>query len=287
MEFKDYYQTLGVAKTATDKELKQAFRKLARKYHPDVSKEADAEAKFKAVNEANEVLGDAKKRAQYDQLRAGGYRGGEEFRPPPGWNGGGGGYDFGDMDSDGAGFSDFFESLFGRARGGARPGAQAGPRQPRRARLDIDLEVVHAGGKRRIEVDGRMLDVSIPAGIEAGKQIRLAGQGGNGRDLVLEIGYLPHPRFELDGRDVIVRVPVNAWDAALGTQIEVPTLAGNVSLAVPAGSDTGRRLRLRGRGLPGVPPGDQYVVIEVRAPKPASDAQRDAYAALRAAFERE
>jgi curved DNA-binding protein len=285
MQFTDYYETLGVKPDASAAEIKAAYRKLARKYHPDVSKEPDAEARFKAVNEANEVLGDAKKRAQYDQLRAGGWRGGEEFRPPPGWgpDAGNGGFEF-DMGGDGSGFSDFFESLFGRARGGARPGAQA-PRQPRRARLDIELEVAYAGGKRRIEIDGRMLDVTIPAGIEPGKQIRLAGQGGQGRDLILEIAYLPHPRFELDGRDVIVRVPLPAWEAALGTQVEVPTLAGNVSMGIPAGSDSGRRLRLRGRGLPGATPGDQYVVIEVRAPKAETDAQREAYEALRKAYD--
>ena len=242
MQFTDYYETLGVKPDASAADIKAAYRKLARKYHPDVSKELDAEARFKAVNEANEVLGDAKKRAQYDQLRAGGYRGGEEFRPPPGWNGGG--FEF-DADGGDSGFSDFFESLFGRARGGHRAGAQA-PRQPRRARLDIDLEVAYAGGKRRIEIDGRMLDVTIPAGIEPGKHIRLAGQGGQGRDLMLEIAYLPHARFELDGRDVIVRVPLMPWEAALGTQVEVPTLAGPVTMGVPAGSETGRRLRLRG-----------------------------------------
>lgn len=275
MQFTDYYEVLGVKPDASAADIKAAYRKLARKYHPDVSKEPDAETRFKAVNEANEVLGDAKKRAQFDQLRAGGYRNGEEFRPPPG-------FEFGDMGEGEGGFSDFFESLFGRGRGGPRAGAQPRAPQPRRARLDIDLEVAFAGGKRRIEIDGRMLDVSIPAGIEPGRNIRLAGQGGNGRDLILEIGYLPHARFELDGRDVIVRVPLAPWDAALGAQVEVPTLAGNVSMNIPAGSDTGKRLRLRGRGMPG---GDQYVVIEVRAPKPGNDAQREAYAALKAAFD--
>ena len=286
MQFTDYYDTLGVKPDASEAEIKSAYRKLARKFHPDVSKEPNAEERFKAVNEANEVLGDKKKRAAYDQVRAGGYRPGEEFRPPPGWGqqGNGSPYDFGEAGDGEGGFSDFFESLFGRARGGAggaRPGAGPQPRPPRRARLDIDLEVAFAGGKRRIEIDGRMLDVGIPAGIEPGKNIRLAGQGGNGRDLILEIGYLPHPRFELDGRDVIVRVPLQPWEAALGTTLEVPTLAGNVSMNIPEGSDTGRRLRLRGRGMPG---GDQYVVIEVRAPKPVSDAQRAAYEGLRQAF---
>jgi curved DNA-binding protein len=289
MQFTDYYQTLGVKPDATEAEIKSAYRKLARKFHPDVSKEANAEERFKAVNEANEVLGDKKKRAAYDQVRAGGYRPGEEFRPPPGWGQQGNGppFDFGEAGEGEGGFSDFFESLFGRARGGAggaRPGAGAQPRQPRRARLDIDLELAFGGGTRRIEIDGRMLDVNIPAGIEPGKSIRLAGQGGNGRDLILEIGYLPHPRFDLDGRNVVVRVAVKPWEAALGARLDVPTLAGNVTMQIPEGSATGRRLRLRGRGMPGPTPGDQYVVIEVHAPKPGSDAQRQAYEALRDAF---
>lgn len=286
MRFTDYYETLGVKPDASEAEIKAAYRKLARKFHPDVSKEPNAEERFKAVNEAKEVLGDKKKRAAYDQVRAGGYRAGEEFRPPPHWGGGNGSgepFDFGETDS--GGFSDFFESLFGRARSGAqRPAAGPHSRQPRRAKLDIDLEAAFAGGKRRIEIDGRMLEVTIPAGIEPGKSIRLAGQGGEGRDLVLEIGYLPHPRFELDGRNIIVRVPVKPWDAALGAKLEVPTLAGNVAMNIPEGSDTGRRLRLRGRGMPGPTPGDQYVVIEVHAPKPGSEAQREAYAALKQVF---
>ena len=289
MQFTDYYETLGVKPDASEAEIKSAYRKLARKFHPDVSKETNAEERFKAINEANEVLGDKKKRAAYDQVRAGGYRPGEEFRPPPNWGGQGNGppFDFGEGGDPEGGFSDFFESLFGRGRGGAgaRPGgAGPAPRQPRRAKLDIDLEVAFAGGKRRIEIDGRMLDVTIPPGIEPGKVIRLAGQGGNGRDLMLEIGYQAHARFELDGRDIVVRVPLTPWEAALGTTIEVPTLAGNVSMNIPEGSDTGRRLRLRGRGMPGAKPGDQYVVIEVRAPRPGNDAQREAYDALKAAF---
>jgi curved DNA-binding protein len=280
MRFTDYYDTLGVKPEATAAEIKAAYRRLARKFHPDVSKEANAEERFKAINEANEVLGDADKRAQYDRLRAGGYRDGEEFRPPPNW-GGDRSSEFGEG---GAGFSDFFESIFGRARGGA-PGASAGPRMaPRRARLDVDLETVFAGATRRIEIDGRALDVRIPAGIASGQSIRLAGQGGQGRDLMLEIGYAPHPRFEVDGRDVIHRLAVTPWQAALGAQLDVPTLGGSVSLRIPADSDTGRRLRLRGRGLPGDAAGDQYVVIEVRAPRAQDDSQRAAYRALAESF---
>lgn len=280
MRFTDYYETLGVKPDASAAEIKAAYRRLARKYHPDVSKEADAEDHFKAVNEANEVLGDAEKRAHYDRLRAGGYRGGEEFRPPPNW-GNDQSFEFGEGSG---GFSDFFESIFGRARG-AQGGANAGARlAPRRARLDVDLETVFSGATRRIEIDGRALDVKIPAGIAAGQSIRLAGQGGQGRDLMLEIGYAPHPRFEVEGRDVIHRLAVMPWQAALGAQLDVPTLGGSVSLRIPAESDSGRRLRLRGRGLPGDPSGDQYVVLEVRAPRAQDERQRAAYRSLAESF---
>lgn len=281
MQFKDYYQILGVEPGADDKAIKAAYRRLARKYHPDVSKEADAEEKFKSVNEANEVLGDAKKRAAYDRVRAGGYRPGDEFQPPPNWHGSGGA-EFGEGMAGQEGFSDFFESLFGGRARGARPGAR--PPTERRARLQIDLETVFSGGTRRIEIDGRMLDVKIPPGIQTGQQIRLSGQGGQGRDLLLEIEIAPNAQFELDGRDVLLRWPIAPWDAALGAQIAVPTLGGSVTVRVPAGSDTGRRLRLRGRGLPGATPGDQFVLLEVRAPAPTSDAQRDSYKALAEAF---
>lgn len=282
MEFKDYYQVLGVEPSADDKAIKAAYRRLARKYHPDVSKEADAEEKFKAVNEAHEVLGDPAKRAQYDRVRAGGFRAGDAWDGGAGF--GGAGARFEDVDFGGGGFSDFFESLFG-AR--ARHAQQAGPRAPKevRTRLEVDLETIHAGGSRRIEVAGKTLDVKIPAGIEEGKAIRLAGQGGAGRDLLLEIAYRKHPRFEVQGRDVILRQPISPWDAALGTTLEVATLGGNVALTIPAGSDTGRRLRLRGRGLPNAGGhGDQFVVLEVSAPAPVNEQQRAAYEVLRSAF---
>lgn len=281
MQFKDYYDILGVAPTADEATIKTAYRKLARKYHPDVSKEPDAEEKFKAVNEANDVLGDAKKRAAYDRVRAGGYRPGDDFQPPPNWGSDGGGFDFGDGAGQ-EGFSDFFESLFG---GRARRGG--GPQRPpteRRARLQIDLDTVYSGGTRRIEIDGRMLDVKIPAGIQSGQSIRLTGQGGSGRDLLLEIEIAPHAQFELDGRDVLLRFPIAPWDAALGAQLAVPTLGGSVTVRVPPGSDTGRKLRLRGRGLPGATPGDQFVTLEVRAPAATNESQREAYKALAEAF---
>lgn len=289
MQFKDYYDTLGVKADATDAEIKSAYRRLARKYHPDVSKESDAEEKFKAVNEAYEALKDAERRRAYDQFRAGGYRAGDEFRPPPDWQHEGG-FDFGGMHGgDADGFSDFFESLFGHAAGGGTP-RRRGPRRGRdvQAQLAIDLETAFKGGRERITLrdpDGaeRTLDVKIPAGIRSGRQIRLGGQGHPGAggapagDLLLEIVLRPHPRFELDGRDVVVTLPVAPWEAALGAKVPVPTLAGEVDLRVPAGSDSGSKLRLRGRGWPGPTPGDQIVVLQVRTPRAQSDDERAFY----------
>ncbi len=282
MEFKDYYQTLGVDASADEKAIKTAYRKLARKYHPDVSKEPGAEEKFKAVNEAHEVLGDPAKRAEYDRIRAGGFRGGDPWNGQGGFSGGfHGGGDF----SEGAGFSDFFESLFGgRARGGAGARATQRPADVR-ARLEVELETIYTGGSKRIEVAGKTLDVKIPAGIEEGKAIRLAGQGGAGRDLLLEIAYAKHPRYEVQGRDLILHQAVMAWDAALGGKIIVATMTGDIELKVPAGSDTGRRLRLRGRGLPHAGgQGDLFVQLDIHAPVPVNEGQRAAYEALAKAF---
>lgn len=283
MQFKDYYETLGVEPGAGEAELKTAYRRLARKYHPDVSKEKGAEERFKAVNEAYEVLRDKDKRAQYDQLRAGGYRPGEEFRPPPGFDSGQGGFHF--DEGVGGGFSDFFESLFG-TRAGSRGPAPLGDT---RAKLPIPLEVAYSGGMQRIGVDGRTLEVKIPAGIGPGQVIRLTGQGqsqgGRRSDLLLEIDYRPHAEFEVDGRNILYTLALAPWEAALGTSVSVPTLGGAVELRVPADSDAGRKLRLRGRGLPGKPgPGDQIVEIEIRAPKAETEAQRELYRQMAAAF---
>ena len=301
MEFKDYYNILGVEAGAGEGEIKTAYRRLARKFHPDVSKEAGAEEKFKSVNEAYEVLRDTQKRAAYDQLRTRGYRPGEEFRPPPDFgeqfrhSPGGNGYEF-EFGEGGGGFSDFFESLFGgRGASGARPGArspQPGAAQSGgdiRAKLSVPLEVVFAGGAQRISVDGRALEVKIPAGIKPGQVIRLSGQGRPGRgrngDLLLEIEYRPHAQFEVDGLNVLHVLPLAPWEAALGATISVPTLGGAVDLKIPANSDSGRKLRLRGRGLPGKPAaGDQIVEIEVRTPKATTDKQKEFYGEMQKLF---
>ena len=296
MKFKDYYAALEVPRDADADTIKKAYRRLARKYHPDVSKEKGAEDRFKAINEAYEALRDPAKRKAYDQLRAQGYRPGEEFNAPPGF-GGGQGFDFEEVFGGGnanGGFSDFFESLFARQRGGAgaggrRPGpgfGGAGPQPMRdtRAKLSVPLEAAYSGDSLRITVDGRQLDVRVPKGIRPGQVIRLSGQGSGGGNLMLEVEYASHPRFEVDGLNILYTLQVTPWQAALGTSISVPTLGGSVELKVPADSDSGRKLRLRGRGLPGKPDGDQIVELEVIAPVATNDEQRKAYKDLAKAF---
>ena len=293
MQFKDYYAVLGVEPTAGDAEIKTAYRRLARKYHPVVSKESGAEDQFKAVNEAYEALRDPQKRAAYDQLRARGYRPGEEFRPPPDFGRGGPGsqdfdYEeiFGGAGGGTGGFSDFFEGLFGR-RARAEQAQSRGPQPMRdsRAKLSVPLQAVYDGGSVRVNVNGRQLDVRVPTGVKPGQVIRLAGQGTQGGNLLLEVEYAPHPQFEVDGRNIIHVLSLTPWQAALGATVSVPTLGGAVDLKIPADSDSGRKLRLRGRGLPGTPPGDQIVELEITAPRAETDEQRQAYAALGKAFD--
>lgn len=299
MQFKDYYQTLGVEAGAGDADIKTAYRRLARKYHPDVSKEAGAEERFKAINEAYEALRDPQKRKAYDQLRARGYRPGDEVPPPQGGFGGrpgGGDFDFEEIFAGGGaggGFSDFFEELFGRRRGagfrppGGAPGQGKPVRKDQRAKLAVSLDAVYTGSSVRIGLNGKSLEVRVPKGIRQGQAIRLGGQGAGGGDLLLEIEYAAHPQFDVDGRNILHVLPVAPWEAALGATISVPTLGGRVELRIPADSEPGRKLRLRGRGLPGPgssPAGDQIVELEVLAPKANSDAEREAYRNLQEAF---
>ena len=282
MEFRDYYKDLGVEPGASEDEVKKAYRRLARKYHPDVSKEADAEERFKSLNEAYEVLRDRDRRSAYDNLRSN-YREGQQFRPPPDWDGGG--FEF-HGDIGGGGFSDFFENLFGgRTRGfrGASPGAGSRSR-PLHATLSLSLEQSYRGGEQRLQLGDRKYDVRIPPGITSGKSIRLPGQAPGGGDVLLEVDLQPDPRFQLDGRDVIGHVTITPWQAALGAVVTAQTLGGNVNLNVPAGSQPGRRMRLKGRGLPGTPPGDHYVLLDLQVPAATSDGQREAYRALAESF---
>jgi curved DNA-binding protein len=303
MEFRDYYATLGVERTASPDEIKRAYRKLARKYHPDVSKEPDAEARFKEVAEAHEVLSDPEKRAAYDDVgQRYGQRG--EFHPPPGWDGGGfefSGRDAGpgaDMD-----FSDFFESLFGHRMRGAAHGMPQRGAGDRHAKIVIDLVDAYRGARKtltlrmpvvdaqgRVTLRERQLDVQIPAGVREGQHLRLSGQGSPGEggmpagDLYLEIGFQPHPHFRVDGRDVYMDLPVAPWEAAVGATVVAPMPDGSVQITVPPGSGAGRKLRLKGKGLPGRPPGDLYAVLVITAPPADTPAAEQAYAALARAF---
>lgn len=299
MKYHDYYRTLGVDRQATADEIKRAYRKLARQYHPDVSKEPDAEERFKEVGEAYEVLKDPEKRASFDQLGAN-WKAGQDFTPPPGWSGGRGRPDFSTRFGADDPFSDFFQSFFGARSGGPGNGARrgagfggAGPGGERKGadqsvRLTVGLEEAFSGSERSIKLSNeRTLKVKIPKGVTPGQRIRLGGQGGaagggpNG-DLYLEIDIGEHPWFELDGRDVHLELPITPWEAALGAVVKVPTLGGAVDLKIPPGSQSGRKLRLRGRGLGGGKSalGDQYITLKMVTPEPESDADREFYEAM-------
>lgn len=305
MKFKDYYDVLGVARDASADDIKRAYRKLARKYHPDVSTETDAETRFKEVGEAYETLKDPEKRAAYDQLGAG-FQHGDEFRPPPGWDSGGGfsgGFESADFESAEA-FSDFFESLFGGARrpaGGFRGRAPSRDGEDITAKITVSLEDAYRGAQRQLALDlseigadglprrkRKTLNVRIPRGVTSGQRIRLEGQGGPGLgegsrpgDLYLQVEFAPHPGFEAHRRDIHATLPIAPWEAVLGATVPVPTLGGTVDLKVPAGSGTGQRLRLKERGLPGKPPGDHYVELRIVTPKAPTEAVRDLYRKLR------
>jgi len=293
MEYKDYYKTLGIARAASADEIKKVYRRLARKYHPDVSKEKDAEAKFKEVQEAYEVLKDPEKRAAYDQLGSN-WQQGQQFRPPPDWASGfesrGGRGGGGEEQEFEGGFSDFFSSLFGGGGGmGADPFGGARTRRPRQgrdsqARVDLDLEEAFQGGSRTFELQGHpAVKVTIPRGVTSGQRLRLPGKGepssGGGRagDLYLEMHIRPHRLYQLDGKDVTLILPIAPWEAALGATVTVPTLGGPVEMRIPAGSQSGQKLRLRGRGLPGEPPGDETVQLKIVTPPADTPAARKLY----------
>lgn len=305
--FQDYYDTLGVSRTATQDEIQAAYRKLARKHHPDVSKAAGAEEKFKQVGEAYEVLKDPEKRKKYDALGQN-WKTGQEFNPPPGWQSYGGGqrpggveYDFGS----GADFSDFFEQIFGGGGFGGERSRRTAYRargQDVEAELSIPLEDAYRGATRTISLrrpqvspDGQVreetqsYEVKIPAGSGDGTVLRLSGQGGAGvggaeaGDLFVRIRIAPHHTFTLRDRDLTVEVPVAPWEAALGAEIPVPTLDGNMETKLPAGTGCGKKLRLRGQGMPDRKGAraDLYASIRIEVPKHLTDKERELWEELR------
>ncbi len=301
MQFKDYYQTLGVPREATQEEIKKAFRKLARKFHPDVSKEINAEAHMKDVNEAYAVLSDLEKRAAYDQLGRG-YQPGQEFRPPPDWDAG---FEFsghGYSPHEAADFSDFFSELFGRMGGADRSGFHTqsahfhtqGEDHHAKVLLDIDdafngatrqitLRVPKTDAQGRVSLATRILNVRIPQGVHAGQVIRLAGQGAPGMgggaagDLLLEVQFKPHSRFHVEGRDLLLTLPVTPWEAALGAVVSVDLPAGQTRVRIPEGAQSGKQLRVRGKGIPGQPPGDLLLEIQVALPPANTPQARQLY----------
>lgn len=293
MKFKDYYKTLGVARDATAEDLKKALRKLARKYHPDVSKEADAQLRMQEVNEAYAVLSDPEKRAAYDQLGSG-HQPGQEFRPPPDWDAG---FEFsgrGFSPQEAAGYSDFFSELFGRM-GGTHAGFRARG-EDHHAKVLLDLEDAFSGATRqialrvpqmdshgRVQLVPRTLKVKIPVGVRAGQVIRLAGQGAPGvggaaaGDLLLEVQFKPHPRFRADGRDLHLSLPLAPWEAALGSLVTVDLPHGSVKVRIPEGAQSGKSLRVRGKGIPGDPPGDLLLDLQVVLPPADTAKARELY----------
>ena len=304
MQFKDYYQTLGVKRDAGADEIKKAFRKLARKYHPDLSKEPGAEARMKEVNEAYAVLSDPEKRAAYDALGRD-YRPGQDFHPPPDWDAN---FEFsgpGFGGAEAADFSDFFAELFGRMGAGARRADAFGRGgqhfeargEDHHAKIVLDIEDAWRGAARqislrvprlddsgRVTLDTRTLDVQIPRGVREGQLIRLAGQGSPGfgggapGDLLLEVHFRPHPRFQANGRDLLVDLPVAPWEAALGGVVPVALPDGStLKVRIPAGAQSGRQLVVQGRGIPGNPPGNLELTVRVVLPSADSPRARALY----------
>jgi curved DNA-binding protein len=315
MEFKDYYLVMGVEKSASPEDIKRAHRKLARKYHPDVSKEKDAEARFKELAEAYDVLKDPEKRAAYDRLGAN-YKAGQEFQPPPDWAGRGSdgdNYSHSFQGGDDQDHSAFFKDLFRNMGRGAGRGETTGRQrsheafdmqgQDQHAKIQIDIEDSYKGATRTLQLrvqaegtdgrprlDDRTIEFVIPKGIRAGQHIRLAAQGGPGMgqaspgDLYLDVEMLEHPLYRTDGYDVLMDLPIAPWEAALGAEVVAPTPVGQVEIKIPAGSVAGRKLRVKGRGLPGKTPGDFYFVLKITQPTAGSDTDKKAYADFQTAF---
>ncbi len=310
LDYKDYYATLGVDRKASKSEIQKAYRKLARKFHPDVNKTPEGEERFKEITEAYEVLKDKEKRAKYDQFGSAWKQAQSSGGPPPGFEdlfagfGGGGGGGRGFSTAGDGGFSSFFEMLFGGGGGGATPGGGArgfqwagqAPPQPaadHEARLTLTLEEAARGGQREITLRDdaagkpKTLRVKIPRGVKSGQRIRLSGQGGASSagergDLYLRIDVLPDPRFDLDGQQLHSKLKVTPWEAALGGEAEVATLEGPVRVKIPAGSSSGRKIRLRGKGYPtgkGAA-GDLIVELQVVLPDELTDAERDLFQQL-------
>ena len=304
MEYQDYYKILGLERDATSDQIKQAYRKLARKYHPDVSKEVDAEKRFKEIGEAYAVLKDPEKKAAYDQMGSN-WSGGQGFNPPPNWDSG---YEFrGNGWGDGANpdHSEFFESIFGRrAQQANQQSAQFNiPGEDHHAKIEIDLVDSYLGAQRSIglkmpaldeqghlRMQERTLEVKIPKGIRSGQHLRLAGQGspgfGNGKagDLYLEIVIKPNSLFRVDGKDVMVELNLAPWEAALGATVDLPTPTGKVELNIPANTMAGKKLRLKGKGIPSQEPGDLYAAIRLVTPPATSDSDKEAYQAMAKSF---
>lgn len=299
MQFKDYYQTLGVSRDATAEEIKKSFRRLARKYHPDVSKEPDAAERMKEINEAHTVLSDPEKRAAYDQLGRG-YRPGQDFHPPPDWDAG---FEFsthGFSPHDAGQFSDFFSQLFGHMGGMSGRGGHFQARgEDHTAKVLLDLEDAFHGATRQISLrvpkmdaqghvtlETRTLNVKIPVGVKEGQVIRLAGQGAPGMggapagDLLLEVHFRAHERLRAEGRDLHLRLPVAPWEAALGAVVLVNLPGSNLKVRIPAGAQSGHTLRVRGKGIPGTTPGDLLLEIQVVLPPADTPKARDFYATM-------
>ncbi len=301
MQFKDYYKILGVERSASKEEIKKVYRKLARKYHPDVSKEKNAEDRFKEIGEAYEVLRDSDKRASYDQLGTN-WKQGQDFTPPPGFSGG-----FSSSGMGGASFSDFFESMFGGATGGAGHGFDSRSRtvkgEDQETSIAIDIEDSYSGANKNVTLTmpqkshdqtimaERKLKVRIPKGIKAGQKIRLAGQGSPGKgggpagDLHLVIKFRNHTYYRVEEKDVYLDLPVTPWEASLGSIIEIPTPGGTrISIKIPENSEQGKKLRMKGRGLPGQAPGDLYIVVKLTLPKADTLKSRELYEHMKTNF---